>query len=259
MIYMNKRNFIKVFSVFMLFLFLSSCGQIASNDLNEVSNSEMTSIENKESTSSENSENISTSSSKKHTVTFKDYDGKILKTETIEDGKSATPPDNASKEGYKIVKWNKSFDVVKEDMVITPVYEKISGPTISIGNVTAKKGDTVKVPIKIQNNPGISGASVTIAFDSTLTLKKVKNGDALDDLNFTKPGELVNPCSFLWDGIDENIKENGEMLILTFKISDKAKSGEKLGVTVSYSDGAIYDKDLNNVDFDAVGGSITIE
>lgn len=201
----------------------------------------------------------SSTQSKKHTVTFKDYDGRILKTESVEEGKAVLPPDNASKEGYKIVDWDKPIDNIKEDMVVTPVYEKISGPTISVGNTIAKAGDTVKIPVRIYNNPGINGASISISFDSKLTLKKVKNGDALDDLNFTKPGELTNPCTILWDGIDESIKEDGEMLVLSFKISDDVQSGQKLGITVSYKNGEIYDKDLNDVDFDVVGGSITIE
>ena len=201
----------------------------------------------------------SSTQSKKHTVTFKDYDGRILKTESVEEGKAATPPDNASKEGFKIVKWDKPIDNINEDIVVTPIYEKISGPTISVGNITAKAGDTVKIPVILHNNPGINGATVVVSFDEALSLKKVKNGDALDDLNFTKPGELTNSCTFLWDGVDDNIKENGEMLVLSFKISDDVHSGEKLGITVSYNNGAIYDKDLNDVDFDVVGGSITIE
>ena len=49
------------------------------------------------------------------------------------------------------------------------------------------------------------------------------------------------------------------MLVLSFKISDDVQSGQKLGITVSYKNGEIYDKDLNDVDFDVVGGSVTIE
>lgn len=259
MIYLNKQKFIKIIFAVILLSILSGCGQTENNNLEITDTSEITS-ENTGNVSSDNSEgNVSTAPLNQHTVTFKDYDGTVLKTEYVYDGNSATPPINASKEGYKIVKWDKQFDDVKEDIIVTPVYEKISGSTISIDNVTAKSGETVQVSVKLQNNPGINGATIKVTFDSNLVLKKVKNGEALKELNFTKPGELSSPCSFLWDGMDKNITEDGEMLFLTFKISDNVKSGEKLGVSISYTDGAIYDKDLQNVDFNVVGGAITIE
>lgn len=208
---------------------------------------------------SSTSTDTSNNQSKTHTVTFKDYDGQILKTESVEEGQSATPPINASKEGYKIVGWDAPLDSINEDIVVSPIYEKISGPTISVGNITAKAGDTVKIPVILHNNPGINGATILVSFDEALSLKKVKNGAALGKLNFTQPGKYTTPCTFLWDGIDDDIKEDGEMLVLSFKISDDVQSGQKLGITVSYKNGAIYDKDLNDVNFDVVGGSITIK
>ena len=244
MIYVQIRKGIILFTVILVIALLSSCRQ--SNNSNKQDITVAT-------------EDTSTSFLKKHTVTFKDYNEKILKIECIDDGSSVNPPINAAKDGYKIVGWDKPLDNIKEDIIVTPIYEKISGPTILINNISAKAGDTVKISVMIQNNPGINGATIKILFDSNLILKKAKNGDALNGLKYTEPGEYENPSVFLWDGIDQNIKENGEMLVLTFKISDKAKSGDKLGVSVSYTEGSIYDKDLKNVDFDVVGGSITIE
>lgn len=252
---MQKKTYVKFISIVLSLLLLSGCVQTESKIKNNPTNeSKETSIEKTELSNDDMSHSL-----KKHKVTFKDHDGTILKVELVDEGMSATPPENASKEGYKIVKWDESFDKVEEDIVVKPVYEKISGPTIFADNKTAKAGDTVKISIKLSNNPGINGASIKVSFDSALTLKNIINGEALEELKFTKPGELSNPCLFLWDGVCESVKRNGEMLILSFKVSDTAKSGEKLGISVSYIDGEIYDKDLNNVDFDVVGGSITIE
>lgn len=44
------------------------------------------------------------------TVTFKDYDGTILKEELVEHGKSATAPEVPSREGYTFDKWDFNFD-----------------------------------------------------------------------------------------------------------------------------------------------------
>jgi len=253
---LNKHKIITLVSVVLSLSLLSACGQNI-NSANTNTNAEsMTTI-------AEENEKVSetdiVNQTKKHVVTFKDFDGRVLKTVSVEDGESVTAPINASKEGYKIVKWDKALDSIKEDIVVTPVYEKITGPTISVENISAKAGDSVDVSLKIQNNPGISGATIQISYDSGLILKKADNGDALSKLKFTKPGELCNPCTFLWDSMDETVSENGEMLSLSFKISENVKSGEKLGVAVSYINGAIYDAELNDVELDVVNGSITIE
>ena len=57
------------------------------------------------------------------TVTFKDWDGTILKTETVDQATSATPPSNPSRTGYTFISWDLSYTNVIEDMIITAVYE----------------------------------------------------------------------------------------------------------------------------------------
>ncbi len=59
------------------------------------------------------------------TVTFKDYDGKVLKEETVENGKNATPPTNPKRDGYTFKGWDVKFDNVTKDLVVTAQYEKI--------------------------------------------------------------------------------------------------------------------------------------
>ena len=60
----------------------------------------------------------------KYTVTFKDYDGSVLKAqENVEYNTSATAPSNPTRDGYTFVGWDKSFDNVTEDLVVTAQYE----------------------------------------------------------------------------------------------------------------------------------------
>lgn len=54
------------------------------------------------------------------TVTFKDADGSILKTEIVEETNSATAPDMTGKENF--LGWDVEFDVVTEDLVVTALY-----------------------------------------------------------------------------------------------------------------------------------------
>ena len=55
-----------------------------------------------------------------------DYDGTTLKTETVEQGQSATAPADPTREGYSFTGWSPSnFAAVKADMSITAQYERI--------------------------------------------------------------------------------------------------------------------------------------
>ncbi len=135
---------------------------------------------------------------------------------------------------------------------------KTSAPSIYVESVTAHPGDTVEVPVSIFNNPGINGAQFDVAYNSKLKLNKAQNGNALSSLNFTASKTYLNPCKFLWDGLNEDEKGNGIALILSFSVPSEANVGEEYYVSISYPEGAIYDSNLNNVDFNTINGVITI-
>ena len=60
-----------------------------------------------------------------HVVTFKDYDGKVLKKETITHGKSATAPASPTRDGYTFAGWDTTFTKVTKDMSVTATYKPI--------------------------------------------------------------------------------------------------------------------------------------
>ncbi len=58
------------------------------------------------------------------TVTFKDYDGTVLKTQKVNKGQNATPPDSPSSvEGYHFKQWNGSYNNVNSTTTVTATYE----------------------------------------------------------------------------------------------------------------------------------------
>lgn len=57
-----------------------------------------------------------------YTVTFVDYDGTVLKTETVAGGNSATAPSNPSRTGYQFTGWDKSFTNINSDLTVTAQY-----------------------------------------------------------------------------------------------------------------------------------------
>lgn len=134
--------------------------------------------------------------------------------------------------------------------------------TLTVGNATASAGDEVKLAISIKDNPGILGMTLKVNYIThALTLIDSESGEALKDvLTFTKPGKYQNNCNFLWDGmeISQDQIADGEVLILTFKVSDNAEPGD-YPILLSYEKDAIVDRNLNIIDLDIVDGSVTIE
>ena len=59
-----------------------------------------------------------------YTVTFKDWDGTVLKTETVESGSAATAPANPTREGYTFIGWSCNFTNVTSDLEVTAQYSQ---------------------------------------------------------------------------------------------------------------------------------------
>lgn len=136
-----------------------------------------------------------------------------------------------------------------------------STPTISVSTVEAKPGDTVNVKINMANNPGVTSVLLTIGYDSSiLTLTKVTDGGILGSQFHSDA--YKNPYTLCWanDTATSNIKKNGTIVTLTFKVSNTAKSGN-YPISVSYDKDnyEIIDKDMNPVTFSLSNGAITVK
>jgi uncharacterized repeat protein (TIGR02543 family) len=58
-----------------------------------------------------------------YTVTFKDADGTIIKVDTIEYMREATPPTEPSREGYTFIGWDKDYTGINQDIIVFAIYE----------------------------------------------------------------------------------------------------------------------------------------
>jgi hypothetical protein len=58
-----------------------------------------------------------------YTVTFLDWDGSMLATDTVDHGSAATAPADPTREGYTFTGWDVPFDNVTGDLTVTAQYQ----------------------------------------------------------------------------------------------------------------------------------------
>ena len=125
-------------------------------------------------------------------------------------------------------------------------------PTIVIGEVSGKPGETVEVPVVLKNNPGIEGVTLGFEYDNTvLQLVEIKENKDLF------PGTWMKNTGVTWASSSGNNASDGTFLTLVFEISEEADEG-KTNVTVVYEEGDISDENMEDVNFVIDSGEISI-
>ena len=194
----------------------------------------------------------------KHTVTFKDWDGTVLKTESVASGKAATAPADPTRAGYTFSGWDKAFDNITGDLEVNATYTKASGPSLIVGNETAAAGDTrIDLMVEIENNPGVVGLTVRMEYDDTvLTATRAGTELAFDELSFQKPAKYKNGCKLMFYAAEVEEVLDGEAFYIRFNVSEDAAPG-------TYPVKIIIEQALNekseDVELFVVDGSIIVE
>ena len=185
----------------------------------------------------------------------------MLKTQVVEEGQAATAPTDPTRDGYTFIGWDKDFSAVTTDLTVTAQYEEIpsTDPTISVGNVVGKAGDTVTVIVSIKNSPSLVTAGVSITYDdSVMTLTRATSGSSMSGLMFTAPANMKSGCKAAWFSTGAAVTPvDGEMLVLTFTILDTAPAGNYT-IQVAPSAGDMLDEMYGEVSFKALSGTVTI-
>ena len=80
-----------------------------------------------------------------YTVTFEDYDGRLLKTEQVDKYQAATAPDDPEREGYEFVGWDKQFAEIESDLTVTAQYVEMQEPEVKTlkGHFTVGEGKQI--------------------------------------------------------------------------------------------------------------------
>ena len=135
-------------------------------------------------------------------------------------------------------------------------------PKIAVSDANANAGETAKVTISLENNPGIISMLLSVEYDSdALKLDGVEDAGILGT-SVHSPDFSRNPYTLLWSNgtASENFTVNGTIVTLTFAVNKNAKSGSyPIKVTYDKEDGGIIDFDLNSVEFGTSNGKITVK
>ena len=92
-----------------------------------------------------------------YTVTFKDWDGTVLNTQTVKEGSGATAPNNPTRDGYDFTGWDVSFSNITSNLTVTAQY------SIKTYIVTFKDhdGTTLKTQTVTHGNAAIAPSDPT--------------------------------------------------------------------------------------------------
>ena len=96
-----------------------------------------------------------------------------------------------------------------------------------------------------------------------LTLVSVTNGTVLNGATHDLSTLAKNPYTLSWadDTATENNTNNGTIVTLEFLVAEETPAGTALPIKVTYDNdnAAIYDKDMEIIDFAVVNGNIEIK
>ncbi|MBQ3195104.1 MAG: InlB B-repeat-containing protein [Clostridia bacterium] len=185
-----------------------------------------------------------------YTVTFKDWDGTVLSTQTVTEGGSATAPSAPSRIGYTFTGWDKAFNNITGDTTVTAQYsintftvtfvvdgETVDTQTVNYGsaatapNVGTKEGYTFSGWDKTFNNV-TSNLTVSGSWNiNTFTVTFVVDGETVDTqtVNYggaatapevgTKEGYTFSGWDKAFNNITSNLTVSGSWNINTFTVT----------------------------------------
>ena len=111
-----------------------------------------------------------------YTVTFKDWDGTVLKTQEVQYGGDAEAPADPTRTGYTFTGWDKAFTNITADLVVTAQYEML-GDVDGDGNVSMADALTILrmamdiLPVENQQIADVDGDGFITSMDALLALR----------------------------------------------------------------------------------------
>lgn len=122
----------------------------------------------------------------RYNVQFLDWNGAILKKDSLNHGETATAPADPTREGYTFIGWDKEFSNITQNLIITAQYELGENKDFTI-NFNTQEGEEIisnAVILKVPAAPTINGFTfigwrpiATIIEGNTIEIEAVYEAD----------------------------------------------------------------------------------
>lgn len=131
-----------------------------------------------------------------------------------------------------------------------PVTAETTDPTIVVGSAECQVGETVEIPVSLQNNPGIFALSVKVVYDAS----KLKYNGATVNKKFSSSVEEGKKIVIT----SSNLKYNGEIFTLSFTVLEGVEAGETT-VSLSYENGDVCNAFEEDISLKISSGKINVQ
>ena len=191
----------------------------------------------------------------KHTVTFLDYDGSVLKTEMVEDRKSATAPVDPTRDGYTFVGWDVDFSNVLSDLIVTAKYSIVyivrfidyDGSILKIQEVFS--GESATPPSVNRYGYRLIGWSIDYT-NVVSNMDTTAQYEPISILLLKENGNWLNICKIFKKVSGSWVEQHNDNWTDIFSDSVKfIEKQRKLSPTaILYSDGCLIFSDYSDID-----------
>lgn len=130
--------------------------------------------------------------------------------------------------------------------------------SFSVGTAQNRAGGTVEIPIKINNNPGITSFRIMVEYESAiLKLTNVVFKEAAQGFNTGTSQVYDSPYSISGFNAGTDINNNGQLAVLTFEINQYAEDG-RYDISLTYDEDDIFNMAGDNVSFAVNNGYVQV-
>ena len=167
------------------------------------------------------------------------------------DNDVATCIQQTSDGGYIVAGWTGNWDG-DADVLLVKIYEK--GVSLQIPTLSARPGDTLTVPILVNDASEIAGAEIVVTYDpEVLTALEVKTTDLTQDFSIADSVSQGKVAITLASG--EGISEgSGNLVDIVFKIT--GSSGDSTSLVLKKA--KLYDEGTNPISVETEDGKVRV-
>jgi uncharacterized repeat protein (TIGR02543 family) len=178
-----------------------------------------------------------------YTVTFKDYDNSVLKTETVGYKGTATPPADPQREGYTFIDWNGSYTSVTDDQTVTATYLPNTGTAYAVRHYKQNISDSGYMLADTDILGGTTDTTATAVartyqgfHENTAHASRVASGNIAPD------GSLVLALYYDREEYEVTFKDYDDSVLKTETVryegtATPPANPQRLGYTFSYWNG----------------------